>query len=100
MFHITLHTGIRDYDIKALGSKPSLPFIYYEGALMQNETGNQIYLYKNGTRHLIPQHVPNLTAASSAITTTTQSTQYHLSDNPVVVYSSDIELIPLGLPLF
>ena len=92
IFHITLHTGIRDYDIKALGSKHALPYIYYEGALMQNETGNQIYLYKNGTRHLVPQHVPNVTGATSSI-------QYHWSDIPVVAYSADIELIPLGLPL-
>ena len=58
---------------------------------MQNETGNQIYLYKNGTRHLIPQHLINSTMASPS--------QFHLSNNPVIADSSDIELIPLGLPL-
>ena len=93
VFNVSLHTGIQDYDIKSLGTLPSVPNIHFDGAMIKNDSGPEVYLYRNFTRHLLP---PSPGATGNG----TRGTRRFVHHELIVARSSDIEIIPLGDPLY
>ena len=96
MFNVSLHTGIQDYDIKSLATLPSVPNIYFDGAIIKNESGPEIYLYRNFTRHLLP---PSSGANGNGNGNGTRGARRFVHQEPTVAKSADIDVIPLGEPL-